>query len=144
VQCREEKKVNKAEVPGTTPEAVTPALADAKAMHKKAMQALEAAKLAITTAGANPFELYGNFLSNEARQPWEKIIKAQVTHAPWEDIKGVTHMETPTKTWDSFHKCVTFHLLQVLHHDTGDALKYYITTMVKKPNRVLICQFFPK
>eukprot|EP00804_Cyclotella_cryptica_P023519 CCRYP_012146-RA/>CCRYP_012146-RA protein AED:0.42 eAED:0.74 QI:0/0/0/1/1/1/3/0/259 len=34
-----------------------------------------------------PFELYGNLLSDEARQPWEKIIKAQVTKAPWEDIR---------------------------------------------------------
>eukprot|EP00804_Cyclotella_cryptica_P007310 CCRYP_002540-RA/>CCRYP_002540-RA protein AED:0.40 eAED:0.74 QI:0/0/0/1/1/1/3/0/281 len=54
--------------------------------------------------GAKPFELYGNLLSDEARQPWEKIIKAQVTRAPWEDIKGVPHTETPTKTWDSFHE----------------------------------------
>eukprot|EP00804_Cyclotella_cryptica_P008271 CCRYP_020401-RA/>CCRYP_020401-RA protein AED:0.42 eAED:1.00 QI:0/0/0/1/1/1/2/0/278 len=60
-------------------------------------------RFAIATAGAKPFELYGNLLSDEARQPWEKIIKAQVTKAPWEDIKGVPHTETPTKTWDSFH-----------------------------------------
>eukprot|EP00804_Cyclotella_cryptica_P006182 CCRYP_015269-RA/>CCRYP_015269-RA protein AED:0.39 eAED:0.69 QI:0/0/0/1/1/1/2/0/125 len=46
-------------------------------------------------AGAKPFELYGNVLSDEAAQPWEKIIKAQVTKAPWEDIKGVPHAETP-------------------------------------------------
>ena len=39
-------------------------------------------------AGAYAFELYENLLSEEAMQPWEKIIKAQVTHAPWEDIYG--------------------------------------------------------
>ena len=44
-----------------------------------------------------PFELYGNLLSEEARQPWEKT---QTTKCPWEDIYGVTHDETPTKTWD--------------------------------------------
>eukprot|EP00804_Cyclotella_cryptica_P007669 CCRYP_015243-RA/>CCRYP_015243-RA protein AED:0.40 eAED:1.00 QI:0/0/0/1/1/1/3/0/351 len=75
-------------------------------------------------------------------KPWEKIIKAQVTKAPWEDIKGVPHTETPMKTWNSYHECVTFHLLQVFHHDAGEALKYYITNTLKKPNQVSIRQFF--
>jgi hypothetical protein len=66
-------------------------LVAAKAAYKKALKATEAAKLAVTMAGATPFELYGNLLSDEARQPWEKIIKAQVTRAPWEGIKGHTH-----------------------------------------------------
>ena len=67
-------------------------LANAKANHNSALKALEAAKLAITTAGAEAFELYGNLLADEARQPWEKIIKAQVTRTLWEDIYGETHM----------------------------------------------------
>eukprot|EP00804_Cyclotella_cryptica_P026276 CCRYP_007612-RA/>CCRYP_007612-RA protein AED:0.26 eAED:0.26 QI:127/1/1/1/0/0/2/34/152 len=107
---KKKKKGNEGDAPGTTAKAVPPALVEAKALYDKALKALEAAKLAVTTTGAKPFELYGNLLSNEARQPWEKIIKAQVTRAPWEDIKGVPHTETPTKTWDSFHKCVIFHL----------------------------------
>eukprot|EP00804_Cyclotella_cryptica_P029714 CCRYP_015194-RA/>CCRYP_015194-RA protein AED:0.45 eAED:0.45 QI:0/-1/0/1/-1/1/1/0/171 len=77
--------------------------------------------------------------SDEARQPWEKIIKAQVTKAPWEDIKGVPHTETPTKTWNSLHECATLHLLQVFRHDAGKALKYYIT--IKKPNRFRFAVF---
>eukprot|EP00804_Cyclotella_cryptica_P020187 CCRYP_010891-RA/>CCRYP_010891-RA protein AED:0.41 eAED:1.00 QI:0/0/0/1/0/0/4/0/316 len=132
------KKGGKGDAPGTTTEAVQPALAEAKALYNKALKALEAVKLAITMAGAKPFKLYGNLLSDKARQPWEKIIKAQVTHAPWEDIKGVPHTETPTKTWDSFHECVMFHLLQVFRHDVGEAFKYYITNTLKKPNRVSI------
>ena len=47
-------------------------VAMAKAYYISATKALEAAKLTITTAGA----LRRNLLSNEARQPWEKIIKA--------------------------------------------------------------------
>eukprot|EP00804_Cyclotella_cryptica_P028379 CCRYP_016425-RA/>CCRYP_016425-RA protein AED:0.39 eAED:1.00 QI:0/0/0/1/1/1/2/0/371 len=134
------KKGSKGNAPGTTTEAVPPALAEAKALYDKALKALEAAKLVVITAGAKPLELYGNLLPDEARQPWEKIIKAKGTRAPWEDIKGVQHTETPTKTWDSFHECVMFHLLQVFRHDAGEALKYYITNTLKKPNRVLIQQ----
>ncbi len=55
-------------------------------------------KLMVATAGAKPFKLYANLLSDEARQPWEKILKAQVTQAPWEDVFGVTHTKTPTKS----------------------------------------------
>jgi hypothetical protein len=129
---------NKSEV--TNPD--SEALKAAKAAYETALKAVETAKLAVTTAGAKLFELYGNLLSDEARQPWEKIIKAQVTRAPWEDVKGVTHMETPTKTWSSFNECVTLHLLRVFRHDAGEALKYYITNTLKKPNRVSIRQFF--
>ena len=77
----------------------------------------------------------------EARHPWEKIIKAQVTCAPWEDIYGVLQKTLP-KSWDSFCECVTVHLLQVFHHDAGETLKYYIMNTLKKPSRVTICQFF--
>ncbi len=63
---------------------------------------VEEVKLAAAMAGAKPFELYANLLAYEARQPWEKILKAQVMQAPWEDIFGVPHTETPTKNWSSF------------------------------------------
>ena len=56
------------------------------------------AKLAVMTAGAKPIKLYGNLLSDEDRQPWEKVIKAQVMKAPWEYVFGNTHTKTPTKT----------------------------------------------
>ena len=69
-------------------------LAAAKTACKEAVAKVEEAKLAITMAGAKPFELYGNLLSNKARQPWEKVIKAQVTRAPWEDVFGNTHRDS--------------------------------------------------
>ena len=92
--------------------------------------------------GAKTFELYGNLLSDKARQPWEKIIKAQVTCAPWEVVYGDMHSETTTKTGISLCDCVMFHLQQVFRYNIGETLKYYITNTSKQPNRVLICQFF--
>ena len=73
----------------------------AKTTYKKAIRAMEAVNLVVAMAGANAFYLFGNHLSNEARQPWEKIIKRQVTCAPWEDVYGVMHSKNPTKTWNS-------------------------------------------
>ncbi len=52
---------------------------------------VEEARLVVVMAGAKPFQLYANLLADEAPQPWEKILKAQVTQAPWEDVFGVPH-----------------------------------------------------
>ena len=93
-------------------------------------------------AGVKPFKLYANLLSDEAWQPWEKILKAQVTQAPWEDIVRIPHTKTPTKSWDSFLECVKFHLQTMFCFDAGEALKYYITNTLKKPNWVSIHQIF--
>jgi len=98
-------------------------------------------KLAVTMEEAKAFKLYGNLSSDEARQSWEKIVQAQMTKCPWEDICGVTHDETPTKTWDTSMECITIHLQQVFRHDTGEALKYYIMNTLRKRNRIPICQF---
>ena len=72
----------------------------ANASYEKALNAIVAAKLAITTEGAKPFKLYGNLLSGKARKPWGKIMKAQVTRAPWEDVYGITQAKTPTNYQD--------------------------------------------
>ncbi len=80
----------------------TPTLSAAKKACKEAAKKVDEAKLAVTTAGAKPFKLYGNLCSDKAEQPRKKIIKAQVTQAPWEDVFGIPHTETPTKNWSSF------------------------------------------
>ena len=57
-------KINKGnKLEGTIPD--LEALVAAKASYEKALRAIEAAKLTITTEGAKPFELYGNLLSDK-------------------------------------------------------------------------------
>eukprot|EP00804_Cyclotella_cryptica_P019469 CCRYP_006634-RA/>CCRYP_006634-RA protein AED:0.45 eAED:0.45 QI:0/-1/0/1/-1/1/1/0/82 len=56
-QPRKKKKGNKGDVPGMTTEAASPALVEAKAIYDKVLKALEDAKLAVSMAGAKPFEL---------------------------------------------------------------------------------------
>jgi hypothetical protein len=68
----------------------------AKTAYDKTKHAVGATKLTAMTEGAKAFKLYGNLLSDEARQPWKNIIQARMTKCPWEDIHGVTHDETPT------------------------------------------------
>ena len=110
-------------------EATSP-LVFAKTTYRKAVKVIEAAKLGVAQA----FKLYGNLLSNEARQPWEKITKVQGTHVPWEDVYGVMYNETPTKTWSFFCVCITYHLQKVFRYNAGKTLKYYIANTLKKSN----------
>ena len=44
-------------------------LSAARKSYNEATKKVKEAKLAITTAGAKPFELYGNLLFDDARQP---------------------------------------------------------------------------
>ena len=48
------------------------------------------------------FQLYGNLLTDEAHQPWEKIVKAQTDTVPQEELHGEVHNERAGKTWTSF------------------------------------------
>jgi hypothetical protein len=80
-----EKRKNKG-IPGEGASAASESLVAAKTAYDKAKQALEAVKLATATEIAKAFELYGNLLYNEARQPWDNIVQAQMSKCPWEDI----------------------------------------------------------
>ena len=48
------------------------------------------------------FQLYSNFLSKEARQPWNKILAEQIDSRPWKDLRGIVHNTLRGKTRDSF------------------------------------------
>ena len=67
---------------------------------KEAAKKVKRFNLAIMTMRAKPFGLYGNLLSDKARQSWEKVMKPQVMHAPSEDVFGIQHTETSTKKTD--------------------------------------------
>ena len=85
---------------------------------------------------------YGNLLTDEACQPWEKIVKVKTATIPQEDLRGEVHEEKAGKTWTSFLECVTFHLQSVFRPNAAEAVKFYITDTLKKPNRVPFWQFF--
>jgi hypothetical protein len=52
---------------------------DAKSAYENDKQAVDAAKPTTMIEGAKAFEHYRILSSNEARQPWKKIIQAQMT-----------------------------------------------------------------
>ncbi len=94
-------------------------------------------KSAVAHIANQVFQLYSNFLLEEARQPWSKILAEQIDCSPWKDLRGNIHNTPRSKTWDSFMECVTFHLLMVFCSDAAKAQRYYISNGLKKPHWVL-------
>jgi hypothetical protein len=87
------------------------------------------------------FQLYSNFLLEEVRQLWNKILAKQIDSSPWKDLRGIVHNTPRSKTWDSFKECVTFHMLTVFRNDAAEVQRYCISNCLKKSNRVPIRQF---
>ena len=92
--------------------------------------------------GMQIFQLYGNLLTDEDCQPWDKIVKVKTNTIPWEDLRGEVHEEKAGKTRTSFLECVTFHLQSVFCPNAAEAVKFYIMNTLKKLNRGPIWQFF--
>ena len=103
---------------------------------EKAKEAQTKAKSAVDHIANQVFQLYSNFLSEEARQSWNKILAEQIDCSPWKDLRGNVHDTPRSKTWESFMEYVTFHLLMVFHNDVAKAQRYYISNGLKKPNWV--------
>eukprot|EP00804_Cyclotella_cryptica_P015098 CCRYP_000665-RA/>CCRYP_000665-RA protein AED:0.26 eAED:0.72 QI:0/0/0/1/1/1/3/0/330 len=107
----------------------------------KATEAQTKAKSAVEHIANHIFQLYSNFLLEEARQPWSKILAEQIDCSPWKDLGAMFTTPPRSKTWASYMECVTFHLLTVFRNDAAKAQRCYISNGLTKPNRVPIQQF---
>eukprot|EP00804_Cyclotella_cryptica_P010317 CCRYP_012251-RA/>CCRYP_012251-RA protein AED:0.18 eAED:0.18 QI:0/-1/0/1/-1/1/1/0/271 len=92
----------------------------------------------LTESALEVFQLYANLLTEEARQPWDLIVKEQTESSPFQDIFGVERKKSPGKT---SRRCQLLHLQSCFSHDVGKNLKFYILNCLKKPNKVWVRQF---
>ena len=100
-----------------------------------------ALKSKMTDSALAVFQLYANLLTEEARQPWDLIVKEQTESAPFHDIFGVEKKKSPGKTSESFRRCQLLHLQTCFAQDAGENLRFYISNCLKKPNKVRIRHF---
>ncbi len=100
------------------------------------------AQEAKATAAEGFFSLYANLLSEDARFRWDKIVTSQVGAAPWTDLQGNEHENERDKCMESFQDCITFHLLDMFPGDAAEQQHYYISNVLKKPQRVPVKYFF--
>ncbi len=72
---------------------------------------------------------------------WNKIVREQMEADPFKDIQGVSRKGPRGHLRESFDKCVMFHLLTVFLNNAAEQEKYYLSNVLKKPQRVGIRQF---
>jgi hypothetical protein len=115
--------------------------AETKAELKQAaLVAKEAADLR-DKAASDMFQLYANLLSVDARYAWNKIVQEQTEADPYQDLQGLNRKGPRGMPRKSFEDCVMFHLLIVFPNNAAEQERYYITNVLKKPQRVSIRQF---
>jgi hypothetical protein len=108
---------------------------------EKAKQAQRIAKGAKTVAASKMFAFYSNLLSPESKYAWNKIVSEQTESNPYVNLQGDSLQGPRGMLHQSFHDCVMFHILTAFPINAAEQEKYYITNVLKKPQRVNVRQF---
>ncbi len=115
--------------------------AETKAELKQALKAVAEATTKRDKAAEDMFLLYANLLSVVARYAWNKIVHEQTYANPYMDLQWLTRKGPQGMSCKSFKDCVMFHLLTVFPNNAAEQERYYITNVLKKPQRVSVRQF---
>jgi hypothetical protein len=115
--------------------------AKTKAELKQASLAAKEAADLRDKAAVDMFLLYANLLSVDAKYAWNKIVQEQTEADPYQDLQGLNQKGPRGMSCKSFEDCVMFHLLTMFPNNTAEQERYYITNVLKKPQRVSIRQF---
>ncbi len=108
---------------------------------EKAKQAQGIAKGTMTAAASKMFTFYSNLLSPESKYAWNKILSEQTESDPSVNLQGDS-LEGPRKmSCELFNDCVMFHLLAAFPINAAEQEKYYISNVLKKPQRINVRQF---
>ncbi len=77
----------------------------------------------------------------DAKYAWNKIVWEQMEADPLKDLQGMSRKGPRGLLHESFDKCIMFHLLTVFPNNAAAQEKYYLSNVLKKPQRVSIRQF---
>jgi hypothetical protein len=112
-----------------------------QALYNKAIFVKETAKNKKDAAATKMFQFYANLLSLDAKYVWNKIVQKQTEADPFKDLQGMSRKGPRGLLRESFGKCVMFHLLTVFPNNAAEQEKYYLSNVLKKPQRVGIRWF---
>ncbi len=107
----------------------------------KTKQAQKIAKGAMTAAASKMFTFYSNLLSSESKYAWNKIVSEQTENDPFVNLQGISLEGPRGMSRVSFNACVMFHLLTAFPINAAEQEKYYVTNVLKKPQRINVRQF---
>jgi hypothetical protein len=136
-----EAEAKSKEAKGATKVPKDPMKANFQANLEKAKKATEDSKSTMTAAASKMFAFYSNLLSVKSKYAWNKIVVEQMESNLFGDLQGVSQEGPRGMTRESFNNSVVFHLLAVFPINAAEQEKHFITNVLKKPQRVNICQF---
>jgi hypothetical protein len=87
------------------------------------------------------FAFYSNLLSPESKYMWNKVISMQMESNPFVNLQGVSLEGQKGMSCESFNDCIMFHLLTLFLINAAEQEKYYVTNVLKKPQRINVRQF---
>jgi hypothetical protein len=108
---------------------------------EKAKQAQRTAKGRMTVAASKMFTFYSNLLSPESKYTWNKIISKQMESDPYVNLQGDSLEGPRGMNCELFNNCVMFYLLTAFPINAAEQEKYYISNVLKKPQRINVRQF---
>jgi hypothetical protein len=108
---------------------------------EKAKQSQRTAKGAMIVATNKMFVFYLNLLSPESKYAWNKIVSKQTESDPYINLQGDTLEDPRGMSRKLFNDRVMFHLLTAFPINVAEQEKYYITNVLKKPQRINVHQF---
>jgi hypothetical protein len=87
------------------------------------------------------FVFYLNLLSPKSKYSWNKIVSERMESNPFFNLHGVSLEGPRGMSCKLFNDCAMFHLLTASPINAAEQEKYYITNVLKKPQRINIRQF---
>jgi hypothetical protein len=108
---------------------------------EKAKQAQRTVKGTMTAAASKMFMVYLNLLSPESKYCWNKIVSKQMKSDLFVNLQGDSLEGPRGMSCKSFNDCVMFHLLTVFPINLAEQENYYISNVLKKPQRINVPQF---
>ncbi len=95
----------------------------------------------MTVAANLMFTFYSNLLSPKSKYAWNKIVSKQMEGDPFVNLQGFSLEGPRGMSCKLFNNCVMFYLLTVFPINAAEQEKYYISNVLKKPQRINVCQF---
>jgi hypothetical protein len=108
---------------------------------EKAKQAQSTAKGVMTTAAGKMFTFYSNLLSPESKYSWNKIVGEKTECDLYINLQGDSLKGPRGMSCKSFNNCMMFCLLTAFPINAAEQEKYYISNVLKKPQRINVRQF---
>jgi hypothetical protein len=136
-----ETKAETKEAEGVTEVPKDPMKVSFQADFEKAKKTVKDAQGAMTAATSEMFAFYLNLLSPESKYTWNNINSKQTESVPFVNLQGVSLEGPRGMSCESFDDCMMFHLLTVFPINEAEQEKYYITNVLKKPQRVNVGLF---